>query len=123
MEILSRDDAYAAGKTRYFTGEVCRNGHLAERYVTQGACVDCLKKFRKFAPNAYTKRLVPWQPQLVYVPRGLTTEQELELKDFVRQCVTHWSEQKGLMDDESRAAQAKREAWIHERRAEGRVFT
>ena len=29
------------GKRRYFTGIPCRRGHVAERQVTNGACVKC----------------------------------------------------------------------------------
>jgi len=43
--IISRDAARAAGLKRYFTGELCRRGHVAERYVNggtgSGACVEC----------------------------------------------------------------------------------
>jgi len=123
MDIISRADAHAAGKLRYFTGIPCRNGHLAERYVTQGACVDCLKKFRKFAPNPYTRKLVPWQPQQLYIPAGLTVDQETQLKDCLRVWSQHWAEQCGLLDEEQRQAYNKREAWIQSRRAAGVVET
>lgn len=43
QRIVSRDDAKAAGLKRYFTGEPCRNGHVAERLVSAGKCVDCDK--------------------------------------------------------------------------------
>jgi hypothetical protein len=39
-----RSQAKAQGLKRYFTGEPCRNGHVVERYVSNGACVECLRE-------------------------------------------------------------------------------
>lgn len=39
--ILSRHDAASRGMRRFFTGRHCARGHLAERFTTNGACVDC----------------------------------------------------------------------------------
>ena len=35
------------GETRYFTGLPCKHGHVAERQVSNGTCVDCLEVRRK----------------------------------------------------------------------------
>lgn len=42
--IVSRRDAKAAGLKRFMTGRACRNGHVAERYVASGVCVECDRK-------------------------------------------------------------------------------
>lgn len=34
------------GKTRYFTGKGCANGHIAERLVSNGRCIDCMYEWR-----------------------------------------------------------------------------
>jgi 5-methylcytosine-specific restriction endonuclease McrA len=39
----SRAEAKAVGATHYFTGEPCKNGHIAPR-KTKGACVECLRE-------------------------------------------------------------------------------
>lgn len=39
--VISRDEARAAGAIRYFTGQPCKHGHMAERYVTNTTCVTC----------------------------------------------------------------------------------
>jgi len=39
--IISRKDAQAAGLKRYFTGVVCKNGHVDERLCSTGACLTC----------------------------------------------------------------------------------
>ncbi|WP_186083602.1 hypothetical protein [Burkholderia gladioli] len=40
-KIISRDSARAEGLARFFTGKPCRNGHKAERFVSNGRCVQC----------------------------------------------------------------------------------
>jgi 5-methylcytosine-specific restriction endonuclease McrA len=39
--IISRSEAKAAGLKRYFTGEACHAGHVAERCVSDCKCVEC----------------------------------------------------------------------------------
>jgi hypothetical protein len=41
MEITTRARAIERGDTLYYTGERCRNGHLAPRYVHKGECMVC----------------------------------------------------------------------------------
>jgi hypothetical protein len=43
LPIISAREAYDAGKTRYFTGEPCKYGHVAERMVANGCCAECLR--------------------------------------------------------------------------------
>jgi len=42
-----RAAAAAAGSVRYMPTVPCKRGHLAERYVSTGACVDCLQRFSR----------------------------------------------------------------------------
>lgn len=47
---MTRNEAAAAGLTRYNTGRPCRNGHTADRYTSTGNCCECLKSHsREFA--------------------------------------------------------------------------
>lgn len=39
--IVTRAEAKAAGKTRYYTGRPCAAGHVVERYVSKRCCVRC----------------------------------------------------------------------------------
>lgn len=39
--IISRDNARVAKLKRFFTGEPCKYGHLAQRLVSSGGCVTC----------------------------------------------------------------------------------
>jgi 5-methylcytosine-specific restriction endonuclease McrA len=53
FEIISRPDAKAKGLKRFFTAIPCKNGHIAQRYVSgSGVCVECqLEHFRKWYRN------------------------------------------------------------------------
>lgn len=44
MDVISREDAQARGIKRYYTGNLCKNGHDAERRVLSGHCVSCTKE-------------------------------------------------------------------------------
>mgnify|MGYP002480306686 CR=1 FL=1 len=37
----SRKEAKELGRTRFFTGVPCKRGHVAERVVSNGACIEC----------------------------------------------------------------------------------
>jgi hypothetical protein len=45
--IITRYDAAAVEKLYYFTGKPCINGHIAVRYVSTGACKECIKDHNK----------------------------------------------------------------------------
>jgi hypothetical protein len=42
LNLLSKTDAREQGLTRYFTGQPCKRGHVAERMVSTRACLHCL---------------------------------------------------------------------------------
>ncbi|HAS8352695.1 TPA: hypothetical protein I7721_16515 [Vibrio vulnificus] len=42
MKILTRREAIAQGARRFYTGKPCRHGHDAERFTSNGACVECI---------------------------------------------------------------------------------
>lgn len=56
MEKISRKDALAKQLTRYFTGEPCKYGHIAERAISNYACLECARlaraEFYKKNPEA-----------------------------------------------------------------------
>src|SRR6476660_3358209 len=39
--IISRKEAIQLGLKLYFTGDPCKRGHICERRVTRGDCVEC----------------------------------------------------------------------------------
>ena len=38
---ISRQDAISSGQKRYFTGEACKHGHVAQRLASTRACCEC----------------------------------------------------------------------------------
>jgi len=38
----TRESAHAAGARHFFTGEACKRGHISNRFVANGGCVDCV---------------------------------------------------------------------------------
>lgn len=47
MELISREIACERGLKRYFTGEACRYGHVAERLTSTTRCTECLKEYKE----------------------------------------------------------------------------
>ena len=43
-KVITRDEALAAGLTRYFNGKPCPHGHVSERLVANRVCAACLKE-------------------------------------------------------------------------------
>jgi 5-methylcytosine-specific restriction endonuclease McrA len=52
MNTISRKEAKAQGRKRFFTGEPCPKGHVSERMVSNSNCVECLR----LASAAYHER-------------------------------------------------------------------
>jgi len=44
MKIIPLAHAKAEGVTRYFTGTVCKHGHVSERLVSNRVCIVCLQQ-------------------------------------------------------------------------------
>lgn len=43
MMAVDTKSALIADQSRFFTGKPCKHGHVAERYVSSGGCVECLR--------------------------------------------------------------------------------
>lgn len=57
--LIDRYVAADSGKHRFYTGEPCKRGHLAERFVSSGGCCACAQVTVKYADESYF-----WQPRL-----------------------------------------------------------
>jgi hypothetical protein len=44
MDVISRKEAKALGLVRYFTGNMCVNGHIAMRQTCDGDCMECKRE-------------------------------------------------------------------------------
>jgi len=40
--VSTRSEARAKGHKKYFTGKICKHGHISQRYVSNGICCNCL---------------------------------------------------------------------------------
>jgi len=47
MDIITRKEAKARGLPRYFTGEPCKHGHVAERQTSSNGCFGCVRERNK----------------------------------------------------------------------------
>jgi hypothetical protein len=41
--IITKEEAKASGRKRYYTGEPCQHGHVCERFVKRSWCVECAR--------------------------------------------------------------------------------
>lgn len=64
VEYTDRASAKEAGAKRYNTGIPCIHGHLADRYVSGGACVECMRNHTKARdvrlPSYNRERFAAW---------------------------------------------------------------
>lgn len=60
-EIVSARDAFDNGKKRYFSGKPCKYGHIAERMVSNGVCVECLSYRASIDPGAAYRKTKVWR--------------------------------------------------------------
>lgn len=55
--MLNRDDARSLGLKRYFSGLPCRVGHISERYVSTGGCIECHALARRAYADAFPEEV------------------------------------------------------------------
>ena len=71
--IISRDEARALGLKRFFTGNPCKRGHVAERDVDSRECMDCsrerARKRRAADPEGYREYGRKWRAANPEKPR------------------------------------------------------
>lgn len=53
--IVTLDYARENGLQKYFTGKVCKNGHISERYVKSKMCIECSIMHKKNIPKEVKK--------------------------------------------------------------------
>ncbi len=95
--VISRVEAIAAGLKRYYTGEPCKHGHVAERYTTTSGCLECVHpKLAKVALD-HTSHKAMVRAYSLKVDKRLEPAHLEQLKGFLQQCVDHYvNQQSGL---------------------------
>lgn len=70
MRLISRQEAIELGAARYFTGKPCRNGHVAERQVSNRGCLKChsssMLRTRRENPEKRKAYLNSWRNERNY---------------------------------------------------------
>lgn len=97
LQLISREAAFQAGKRRYYTGEACRTGHVAERYVSNGACVECVTGKFKYRQNPFSRDLAPFLPQKLWVPRSVEPTDYPSLEKYLQQCIAEYVKHTGKL--------------------------
>lgn len=82
VDVISRDEARRRGLKRYFTGEPCKRGHVAERQVANGACLRCKVEIemacRDRDPERYKAKHKAW------VDKRFGEDESFRLKTRIR---------------------------------------
>lgn len=87
-QLISREAAHAQGLRRYFTGEPCKKGHTAARYVSNGGCVLCTNAPAfKFRQNAFSHDLAAYAPAGLWAPRSYTPDDLKSLEGYLQRCI------------------------------------
>ena len=72
-DIIRRDEARALGLKRFFTGEPCKHGHVAERDVNNRECMECsrerTRRRRAADPEGYREYGRKWRAANPEKPR------------------------------------------------------
>jgi|SRR5580658_3597874 hypothetical protein len=102
MEIITRKQAFALARTRFYTGRPCKNGHDCERYTSTGGCSKCVNgSYKGTWKIARGSKMPDGSPRacglLVQVPITATAEQRETFAKWVQhQCVPAFFEPLGL---------------------------
>lgn len=84
-ENISKYDAALKGMTRYRTGLPCRRGHISDRFVSGGACCECVQPMVRVCGS--DEKFIALR---VAIPAPVTLEAQQELERLIR----GWSEVK-----------------------------
>ena len=77
---ISREIAKAQGLKRYFTGHPCGRGHVAERFVADGRCVQCKRESRHDDRRDRHKHV---RPLALHIIRDCETERIIQQSPLI----------------------------------------
>ena len=80
----TREQAIAPGWKRYYTGRPCRKGHLSERYVNGGACIQCIRPDYPLKVGR-TAGVLRYRPELVPCPPHVPVEEVQAFTHYLRE--------------------------------------
>lgn len=80
-QLVSRAEAQAFGKKRFYTGRACCNGHNTERYTSTGGCIACLDwKWRSIKHQLHEDVLKLY----IRVPGTMSDDKRAELAKWLQ---------------------------------------
>lgn len=85
-ELIERRAAFEIGRTRYYTGKPCKQGHIAQRYVSTGGCTECHNPYVQ-RRHPLRKDLQPYVCPKFWVPITTTPEQYAALETYLATCI------------------------------------
>lgn len=59
--VIQRLEAIERGLSRYFTGTICKHGHIAERYTGSATCVECHRIVIRAKADESHQRVKKWK--------------------------------------------------------------
>jgi hypothetical protein len=95
QQIVTREEALQRGHTHFYIGTRCKNGHLAKRYVSNGACVDCVNPRRRYAKE-HSNSFTPTRA-MTFSPSQIKGNLSIPLDINMRQALTVLIEQRFLI--------------------------
>jgi hypothetical protein len=119
------DAARASGAPRYFTGNACKHGHVAERITNNGTCVECRKRHSVDSSERRKEQIAAWFREHRDEQRQKTNARRAANRPLHREKNRAWAENNPEKVAESRAAWIKAHpshinAYRHRRRADSR---
>lgn len=87
----TRAEAMERRWKRYYTGQPCRRGHLSDRYVRGGACIECVRPTINHRVGRYDT-VMCMQPRTVVGPAYVSAEMAGEFYRYLREAAcTFWT--------------------------------
>jgi hypothetical protein len=84
-EIIERRAAADLGRARFYTGKPCKRGHLTQRFVSSGGCVECVNPARRAVPDG----MEIWRPAIPLGGVALSGEDRNKLEALIAGWVAH----------------------------------
>jgi len=85
--VKTRKQAYADGDLLYYTGRACKQGHLSQRYVSNGCCKYCINQTFKRRYVEPDGPLVNFIPSKLRAPRSYGINDLIRLRHYLQTCV------------------------------------
>lgn len=124
LPLITRAEALAAGKKRFFPGIPCKYSHVCERYVMNGTCVECanerIRRFKEKHPGRQKELYKKWYDQNAEYSREQARKWRINNPDKKRAANAKWSRENR---EKERASQRKHyHANLERQRARRRKF-